>query len=231
VDVILERTGAPIAVDTLLMKITRWLVLLDKRNVTLDPNAYYKIDAAKTTGLAKCLLQKLRPDPSSPNAPNPNAVEVIIDGILGQQEIPTINGYTPKYYDCYPIYGRAVGWKGNYDGSSAHVQPAKGSPMSDSEFQKFLKTVSPMLKGEGFDADKSDDQILAGLGAIIQMIHDGINLVDAYIQISGMVQQSDIFIKAILRTDGFVGDNARSKLRNLYVHGINDDTNIYSCWK
>ncbi|MEI6064994.1 MAG: hypothetical protein WCQ26_10420, partial [Pseudanabaena sp. ELA748] len=188
----------PPANDTLEKRVERLLKLLETRRV--DPDS-----TGTRTNRAKCLLPKLL---------KPGVIEVFVDGGVANQ---TINGMTPKFHECL-IPGRNVGWLGNYDGTK--------KPMPNSEFIKFLGTLSPILKGPGFAPNQSDDHVLQVLGQVILNIDDGINMVDNYINRMGMM--SDPIVKKLLDIDGFAGDVARKKLQKLYRDHLNDENNIYS---
>jgi hypothetical protein len=204
--VTLLRSGSPVSPtqrqnDTIEKRVERLLGLLQTRQVIPD-------STGMRTKRAKCLLPKLL---------NPAVIDVFVDGGVANE---TINGMTPKFYESI-IPGRNVGWLGNYDGTK--------KPMPNSEFIKFLGTIRPILRGSGFAPTQSDDYVLQILGQMIWRIDDGITMVDAYI--ARMSMMSDPIIKKLLKIDGFAGDVARKKLQKLYRDGLNDENNIYSCYR
>jgi hypothetical protein len=200
----LIRSGPPIppppAPATLQQRVDRLLKLLENRKLPGD-------NSGTRTSRAKCMLSKLT---------TPGVVDVFVDGSIANQ---TINGMTPKAEECL-IWGRNAGWLGNYDGTK--------EPMAQSEFMKFLGTVTPIINGPGFTPAQSDDHVLEVLAAVIQNIEDGMNIFDMYITRMGMM--SDPIVQKLLKIDGFAGDVARKKLQSLYRNNLDDPNNIYSCW-
>jgi hypothetical protein len=204
--VTLLRSGSPVLPpqpqdDTMEKRVKRLLDLLRTRRVIPDTTG-------TRTNRAKCILPKLL---------NPAVIDVFVDGGVANQ---TINGMTPKFHESI-IPGRNVGWLGNYDGTK--------KPMPNSEFMKFLSTIRPILRGSGFAPTQSDDHVLQILGQMIWRIDDGITMVDAYI--ARMSMMSDPIIQKLLKIDGFAGDVARKKLQKLYRDNLNDENNIYSCYR
>lgn len=140
------------------------------------------------TTRARCILNKML---------NPKVVDVFVDGGASNE---TIGGRF--------IGEKLVGWQGNYD----------PPPLSDVDFRKFLATVSPVLKGEGFAPTQSDDHILTILGQLVLRIDEGMNLVNVYVtrQNAG---------------DKYIGDKARIRLQNMWIQHRDDENNIYSCYR
>jgi hypothetical protein len=167
----------------------------------VDPDS-----TGQRTARARCLLQKLL---------KPGVVHVFVDGGVANE---TINGHKAGYYDCL-VPGRNVGWKGNYDSTR--------NPMPREEFMKFLATAKPILNN--IDPSQSDDMMLKALGDLTYRIDLGIEMTDQYIALMGMM--SDPWVKLLFQKDGFAGDAARKKLQSIYRNNLNDDNNIYSCWK
>lgn len=200
----LIRNGAPIppppAPATLQQRVDRLLRLLESRKLPGD-------GAGTRTSRAKCMLSKLT---------KPGVIDVFVDGSIANE---TINGSTPKPEECL-VYGRNAGWLGNYDGTK--------KPMPQSEFMKFLGSVTPIINGPGFASDQTDDHMLEVLAVLIRNIEDGMNMVDNYIVRMGMM--SDPIVQKLLKIDGFAGDVARKKLQSLYRNNLDDASNIYSCW-
>ena len=91
----------------------------------------------------------------------PGVIDVFVDGSIANE---TINGCTPKPEKCL-IYRRNVGWQGNYDDTK--------NPMPQSEFMKFVGTVTSIINGPGFTSDQIDDHVLQVLAALMQNIEDG----------------------------------------------------------
>ena len=138
----------------------------------------------------------------------PDVVEVFVDGTqrnrkIGNQDVP---GFTASF-------------PGRYDGSPKADHP--GPPLPDSEFVKLLGTVSPLLKSDAWDAGASDQQILEFLDLVImEKIYTGILRVEKYLttQMNGF-------------TGRYEGDRARIRCNSLYSEHLDDENNIYNCWK
>ena len=191
----------PPPADDLKDRIERVIRLLSHRKV--DPDT-----TGTRTNRARCLMQKML---------KPGVIDVFVDGGVANE---TINGKTPLYDECI-IPGRNVGWKGNYD--------SKPHPMSWQEFMKFLGTITPILKGPGFALSQSDDQVLKVLGDVVLRIDLGVEMTDQYVALMGMM--SDPIVTLLIKKDGFAGDPARKKLQSIYRRNLDDENNIYSCWK
>jgi hypothetical protein len=205
VEVLIIRTGpliprSPCDQEDLETRVARLLKLLDTRRVTGD-------STGGQTKRMKCILPKLL---------KPGVIDIFVDGSIANQ---TINGWTPKGYDCIK-FGRNAGWKGNYDGTK--------HPMPPEELKKFLTTLTPIIMNSGFTSCQSDDHVLVLLGTLSQNMDDGINMVDEYLTQSAMM--SDTWAKELFHKDGYAGDVARKKLQSLYRRNLNDPNNIYSCF-
>ncbi len=143
----------------------------------------------KRTERARCILRKIC---------RPGILDLFVNGLASNQ---TIAGRF--------IGEKLVSWNGKYD-------PPQ---ISQTDFIKFLGTVSSILKGPGFSPSKSDDQILKGLSQLILMINEGIVRVERYITLNS----SDF---------GYVGDQTRGRrLASIFADHLNDENSIYSCYK
>ena len=191
----------PPPADDLKDRIERVIRLLSHRRV--DPDT-----TGTRTIRALCLMQKML---------KPGVIDVFVDGGVANE---TINGKTPRFDECI-IPGRNVGWLGNYD-SKAH-------PMVWPEFAKFLGLVKPILRGSGLALSQSDDQVLKVLGDVVLRIDLGVEMTDQYIARMGIM--SDPLVTLLFKKDGFAGDPARKKLQSIYRANLDDENNIYSCWK
>ncbi len=191
----------PLPDDPVEPRVRRVLKLLETRRV--DPDT-----TGTRTARARCMLEKFL---------RPGVIDVFVDGGVANERI---NGITPGYYDCI-VYGRNVGWLGNYDGAR--------HPMPWREFMKFLATVSPVLRGAGLAPSQSDDRVLKVIGELVYRIDLGIEMTDQYI--ARMSMMSDPLVQKLLHKDGFAGDVARKKLQSLYRKNLDDENNIYSCWR
>jgi hypothetical protein len=200
----LIRTGPPIppppAPANLQQRVDRLLRLLDSRRLPGD-------STGGRTSRAKCMLSKLT---------KPGVIDVFVDGSIAGR---MINGFTPKAVDCI-IWNRNAGWKGNYDNTN--------KPMPQSEFMKFLSTVTSKINAPNFAPDQRDDDVLVVLDVLMQNIEDGMNMVDEYLVLMGIM--SDPWVQWLLKTDGFAGDVARKKLQSLYRNNLDNPNNIYSYW-
>jgi hypothetical protein len=159
------------------------------------------------TERVRCLLKKML---------NPKVVDVFVDGTASNEQIG-------KFFVGEPL----CGWAGNYD----------PPPISETDFLKFLATVSPILKGPGFSLQQSDDRVLEILGGIALRIDLGIERVDAYIMKNGLMATDPLFVGPLLtvlagvRKNGYAGDETRIRLKQIYRNHIDEEDNIYSCWK
>ncbi len=143
----------------------------------------------KRTERARCILRKIC---------RQGTLDLFVNGLASNE---TIAGRF--------IGEKLVSWNGKYD-------PPQ---ISQTDFVKFLGTVSSILKGPGFSPSKSDDQILKGLSQLILMINEGIVRVERYITLNS----SDF---------GYVGDQTRGRrLASIFADHLNDENSIYSCYK
>src|SRR5262249_19194799 len=125
-------------------------------------------------------------------------LDVFVDGTAANQTVGTKR-----------VGGNLCSFTGNYD-------PPQ---LSETEFAKFLGTVSSVLKGPGFAPTVPDEKILQGLSGLIFMINEGIIRVERYITLNS----SDF---------GYVGDKTRgTRLSSIFADHLNDEKSIYSCYK
>jgi hypothetical protein len=173
-----------------------------RRALKLLDTKNFKIDS---TGMrktrARCLLNKML---------NPGVVEVFVDGTQTGKKIGTQN---------VPANISTAGFPGRYDGSPAADNP--GPPLPDSEFVKLLGTVSSLLKTGAWAPTQPDDQILEFLDVVVlEKIYTGILQVQRYLtlQVNGF-------------TGRYEGDRARIRCNSLFSEHLDDQDNIYNCWK
>jgi hypothetical protein len=126
----------------------------------------------------------------------------------GVQDIFVDGRRTNETINKHKVTWWVCSWAGNYD-------PPELSPL---ELSKFFGSVGVILRGPGFAPEKSDDEILRLLEEILTRIVHGIVRVDRYITMQSM-------------EFGYAGDRTRPKLKNLIAKELNNDNNIYSCFR
>jgi outer membrane protein OmpA-like peptidoglycan-associated protein len=138
----------------------------------------------------------------------PGAIDVFVDGRAtspnGVGKFPVINCEGKA---CY-----LAEWTGNYDTDK--------NPLPPTEVLKFLARIIPILEAEGFSPNQPDDHVLSLLNQVLERVDMGINQVDAYINRNPMVKPGR-----------YSGDAVRKKLQTIYRNHLNDETNIYHCYK
>jgi hypothetical protein len=103
--------------------------------------------------------------------------------------------------------------------------------MPEAEFLKFLGTLKPIVRrSSGLALTAPDDFVLRIVGELILRIDQGINLVDKYVTLN-QDPSLDPIAKAFFQKDGFLGDPARKRLQKLIRTNLNDENNIYSCFR
>ena len=107
-------------------------------------------------------------------------------------------------------------WNGNYD--------TDANPLPETEFLKFTAHIIEIIKAGGFNPSQSDDQVLTILNLVLERIDMGINQVDLYIG------KNSAYVNPITGY-GYSGDAVRKRLQKMYRDHLNDDNNIYSCYK
>jgi hypothetical protein len=151
---------------------------------------------------APCVLEKAR---------KPNIVDVFVDGrSISVNGVGRFRQISNEGRPCY-----LPEWPGNYDTAR--------EPLPEPEFQKFLGNLVPILKADGFKSSQTDDQVLSILNSVLERIDMGINEVDLYVQKNGMFTTAT--------GAGYSGDAVRTRLQGLYRNHLNDENNIYSCYK
>jgi hypothetical protein len=138
-----------------------------------------------------------------PKMLKPDVVDVFVDGTASNQQVG-------RFFVGEPL----CGWNGNYD----------PPPLSQADFLKFLATVKPILMGPGFDPLQSDDAVLRVLGDIVLRIDLGVERVDAYVARNSMLVDP-------ITGAGYAGDQTRKKLQSLYRDHLDEENNIYSCYR
>ena len=89
---------------------------------------------------------------------------------------------------------------------------------------KFLGRIIPILQAGGFAPSQTDEHVLELLNAILERVDMGINRVDLYIQ------KNSAWVNP-LTGYGYSGDAVRKRLQKMYRDHVNDESNIYSCYK
>jgi hypothetical protein len=107
-------------------------------------------------------------------------------------------------------------WQGNYD--------TEANPLSETEVQKFLARVLPIVEAGGFAPSQSDDHVLLILNEVLERIDMGINQVDRYVSLNSA------WVNPVTGY-GYSGDAVRRRLQKMYRDHLDDDNNIYSCYK
>jgi outer membrane protein OmpA-like peptidoglycan-associated protein len=177
-------------------RIDRALRLLVERGL---PNG----TPAHRTKRASCFLRKLK---------NPRVVDVFVNGrAISPNGVGKFRVISNEGKKCF-----LAEWNGNYD--------TKRDPLPQSEVNKFLGNVLPIIDGQGFDPMQSDENIMSILAEVLMIIDTGINQVDGYVTRNGLMSDRD------LEGMGYTGDAIRPKLQRLYRDNLDNEFNIYSCW-
>jgi len=181
--------------DTLENRIKRALSLLRSRGLPGAPEF--------RKNRAPCILNKLL---------KPGVVDTFVDGravsYTGVGKFPQISNEGRACFLCE--------WNGNYD------TPA--SPLPETEVQKFLGRLLPVIQAGGFAPSSTDDNVLLVLNNVLERIDMGMNQVDLYLN------SNSAYVNP-LTGYGYSGDAVRRRLQKMYRDNLNDENNIYSCYK
>jgi hypothetical protein len=190
---LLPEPPKPDPSDTLESRVNRLLKLVASKGL---PNA-----PEHRTKRAPCVLNKLL---------KPGVVDTFVDGkatsVSGVGRFRVISNEGRACFLCE--------WSGNYD--------TPNDPLPQTEVDKFLFRIIPIIQAEGFTPSQPDEHVLMLLNEVLMRIDMGINQVDLY------VQKNSAWVNPVTGY-GYSGDAIRLRLQKMYRDHLNDENNIYSC--